>query len=73
MLIVEPLVEGPTDDFPDGWTMDNEGSEICEECQDNYYTCYICGRMDERGDYDEMPEGWRENNYGETVCPIMFS
>ena len=65
-------VEGPTDDFPDGWTMDNEGSEICEECQDNYYTCYICGRMDERGDYDEMPEGWRENNYGETVCPNVL-
>ena len=29
-------IQGPNDDYPDGWTMDEDGNEICERCQDNY-------------------------------------
>ena len=61
-------IRGPSDDYPDGWTMDESGREYCEQCQDNYYTCTICGRMDER-EGDGMPEGWEDDDDGYSMCP----
>ena len=61
-------IRGPSDDYPDGWTMDTEGREYCEECQENYYTCTICGRMDER-EGDGAPEGWEDDDSGYPMCP----
>ena len=54
-------IEGPDDDYPDGWTMDEDGNEICERCQDNYNTCNTCGRMAER-DGENGPDGWEEDD-----------
>jgi len=60
-------IQGPTDDYPDGWTMDEDGNEICGDCQNNYNTCDICGRMAER-DGDNLPEGWQEDESGYYNC-----
>lgn len=54
-------IEGPNNDYPDGWTMDEDGNEICEGCQDNYNTCNTCGRMGER-DGENGPDGWEEDD-----------
>jgi hypothetical protein len=54
-------IQGPNDDYPDGWTMDEDGNEICERCQDNYNTCNTCGRMGER-DGENGPDGWEEDD-----------
>tara|TARA_B100000519_G_C14260734_1_gene447722 strand:- start:3715 stop:7347 length:3633 start_codon:yes stop_codon:yes gene_type:complete len=61
-------IRGPSDDYPDGWTMDHNGNEICEQCQENYYTCTTCGDMEEH-DGEGAPEGWEEDEgYGGWNC-----